>query len=143
MIACDIAPLLDSPTVGWGAQTLTVNLSLAQAPSGASGVGSTSLSSGQVTIPATFPLYAQGTQTIGTGSKTALYTGTTSPLRYCYLKNLDDFNYVSVYSNSSGSNEMIRLYPGDPAIFPIPPSGTLYAQANNNSVLLQTYFVAG
>lgn len=128
---------------GWGAQTISVNVTLSQTPAIVSGVGSTTLSSGSLSIPATFPYYYQGTVEIGTGSKTQIATGNVSPLRFCYLLNLDDFNYVSIYSNSSGSTELIRLQPGDPAVLPLAPSATLYAQANNASVYLQVYFVAG
>jgi hypothetical protein len=127
----------------WFAQVLSIVASLGQTPSVTSGVGNTNLTSGTLSINAQQPLYFQDTPLIPTSSKTLIASGNVSPLRFCWIKNLDALNYVSIYSNSSGSSEVIRLLPGDPMLIPMPPSGTLYGQANTASVYLQVYFVAG
>ena len=127
----------------WYAQVLNIVASLGQTPSTVSGVGNTSLTSGTLTINAQNPLYFQDTPQIPTSGRTLIASGNVSPLRFCWLKNLDNLNYVSIFSDSSSSSELIRLYPGDPALLPVAPAGTLYALANTAPVYLQVYFVAG
>ena len=126
----------------WFAQVLNIVASLGQTPSTTSGVGSTNLTSGTLSINAQNPLYFQDTPQIGTSSRTLIASGNVSPLRFCWMKNLDPLNYVSIYSDSSGSSELMRVFPGDPVLIPVAPAGTLYAQANTAAVYLQVYFVA-
>lgn len=49
---------------------------------------------------------------------------------WCYLQNLDDTNYVDIGPDSTGMVEMIRLYPGMPALVFLFPSVTLVGKAN-------------
>jgi hypothetical protein len=127
----------------WFAQVLNIVASLGQTPSVTSGVGNTNLTSGNLSINAQNPLYFQDTPQIPTSGRTLIASGNVSPLRFCWMKNLDTLNYVSIFSDSSGSSEVGRLSPGDPMLIPMPPSGTLYALANTAPVYLQVYFVAG
>jgi hypothetical protein len=125
----------------WGAQSAQVQVSLTFTPSTTSGVSATTRSSGKLTIPGNFPYYFAGLQTIPT-SKTLVTTGGVTPLGYVYLHNTDNINYVSIYSDSSASSELLRLYPGDVLLAPLGPSATVYAKANVASVALETYVVA-
>ena len=139
-IAC-FAPFWLTPGT-WGANTTTISVSLALAPASVSGVSNSALTSGSVSIPTNFTYYFQGLQTATTGSKTALSVGNVTPLRFCLLHNTDDYNYVSIYSDSTGSSEFVRLLPGDWALVPLAPSATPYIQANNNNVSIQIYLTA-
>lgn len=123
----------------WGAQLASVTVGLTFTPSNASGVSQSTRSYGTKKIPCNFPLYFQGLQTVNPGSKTQLTLGNVSPLGFCVLLNTDNVNYVSIYSDAFGASELMRMYPGDPAIFPLGPSSTLYAEPNTNSVAIELY----
>lgn len=141
MAAASIAPFWLAPGE-WGAQKITVNMSLAQQPATVSGVSATVRALGAQAISTNFALYFQGLQSIATGSKTAVQTGSVTPLGYCWLHNTDETNYVSIYSDASGSTELMRLFPGDQALFPLGPASTLYAEANGAACALEIYTTA-
>ena len=141
MAAAAIAPFWLTPGA-WGAQSAQVQVSLTFTPSPQSGVSATTRSSGKLTIPGNFPYYFAGLQTINTGSKQLVTLGAVTPLGYAYLHNTDNTNYVSIYSDPSGSSELARLYPGDVALLPLGPSATLYAKADTRAVALESYVVA-
>lgn len=141
MAAAIIAPFWLTPGA-WGAQTVTISLSLTFTPSPQSGVSPTTRTSGTQNIPCNFPFYFQGLQTIGTGSKSQVNTGNVSPLGYCMLHNTDAVNFVSIFSDASGASEVMRLLPGDYAVFPLGPAATLYAKADTASVALEIYTTA-
>jgi hypothetical protein len=78
-------------------------------------------------------LYLQGTQNISTSTKQALQLGGVNPLGYCLVRNIDPYNYVSIFSDSTGSSELQRLYPGDVWFGRLGPSATPYLQGNANA----------
>jgi len=57
-------------------------------------------------------------------------TGDLSAPRWCFARNLDDTNYVSLGPDSTGIVELIRLQPDDWCLFPLAPGVALHAQAN-------------
>jgi hypothetical protein len=139
MLACECAAF-ELTNGAWGAQKITLSLTLTFTPAAVTGVSTTTRTSGTLSIPANFAFYFQGLQEITTGSKQAVNTGAqVSPLGYCLLHNTDDVNYVSIYSDASGSSEIMRLYPGDYAVWPAGPSTEFYAEANTTAVALEIY----
>ena len=141
MLACELAAFWLTPGA-WGAQKVTINLSLTQTPSSVSGVSTTTRNPGTIAIPTNFALYFQGLQTISAGSRQALALGGVTPLGFALLHNADNVNYVSIYSDAAVATEFARLYPGDWALIPLGPNATPYAQANTAAVNLESYLTA-
>lgn len=68
-----------------------------------------------------------GFQKIGTSEETVSTTDI-GTLGYCWMKNLDDTNYIEVGFSTGVYG--IRLEAGEVALFRLNPSSTIYAKAN-------------
>lgn len=141
MIAAEIAAWWLTPGA-WGAQTITLSVSLTLQPSGVSGVSKTTRTSGTLAIPTNYALYFQGLQTISTASRQLVATGNVAPLGYCLLHNCDDVNFVTLYSDVSASSALVQIDPGGYAVIPLAPAATIYAKSDTASIALETYFTA-
>ena len=78
-----------------------------------------------------------GIQTIATTAEAITYGDVTTP-RQCYLRNLDDTNFVEVGIDVADTfYPLAKLYPSaDPMLFTIADSVVLYAKADTASVTI-------
>lgn len=93
------------------ANEITVTTSVAVV----NGSVSESLSDSATTFDQTGTRFIKGVQAVGT-SEEALDMGDLTDPGWCYMKNLDSANYVSVYA-ATGETEMIRLLAGEHMAF--------------------------
>lgn len=108
---------------------LAVNLAINLPGIGsASGVSSSSYNS-------TTNVYYTATVSIATGSWQALSIGgvTSSTAQFIYFRNTDPTNFVTLSTNSGGTNPFAKVLPGQQLIVPYVPSATYYAEATTGA----------
>jgi hypothetical protein len=72
-------------------------------------------------------------------TKTALALGSVGTPGYCYMRNQDSTNFVTIYPDNTG-NAVIKLKAGECAVFRLGTT-TPYALADTASVALEYYIV--
>ena len=82
--------------------------------------------------------YHSGVQTIGT-SEEALSKGDIGTIGFCILINRDATNYVSI-RRATGEGNMIKLKPGEPALFRMEATAP-YAIANTAACELEVLMI--
>ena len=79
--------------------------------------------------------YSEGTLLVATGA-TLIPLGAVTQPHWCFFQNLDQTNYLSI-RNGSGGADLIELYPGEPALFPMFTTAIPYAIAHTAACVLQ------
>lgn len=75
-------------------------------------------------------------QNIGFAASEAIVTTEIGTLGWCFLKNLDDTNYVKYGPDSGGMVNFAKIQPGEIAAFRLYPGITFHAQADTAAVEL-------
>lgn len=82
-----------------------------------------------VTDQTTVGIYSN-TQTIGTTAETVTIGADIVAHGMCFVKNLDDTNFIEIGPDSTGIVNFFKLLPGKWAWFPLHPSATVKAKAD-------------
>lgn len=112
-------------------------LSINQSLTFAKGNYRLSITPGNLQFTVTGTLFEHNTVTVTT-SDGALNKGSIGTIGYCYVRNLDATNYVDV--GVDGTNYVVRLKPGENALFPVHGSA-VHAKANTASCNVEYAFV--
>lgn len=84
--------------------------------------------------------YIEGTLSVLTSATVIPLGGMTTP-GWCVLYNLDATNFIRIM-NGSGGAKVVKIKPGEPAIFPWDDTATPYAQADTATCLMEYLILA-
>lgn len=106
------------------------------------GIGS-AVAASSISLNSTTGNFSNTTQLVATGSWQALGIGgvTAATAQYIYVKNLDATNYVTLSTNSSGTNPFATLLPGLWTLVPFVASAVYYAEAHTAGCEVQVMVV--
>ena len=93
-----------------------------------------------LTFTWTGSVWANGTFLAGV-TATAIPLGQVDEPHWCYLKNLDATNYVGV-RKASGDTDLIRLYPGEVAFFPMNPTAVPCVIADTDTCYVEFFILS-